>query len=75
MKTAKVFKHGGSQAVRIPKEFRLDVSEVYIERRGDEIVLTPVRDAKFRSLSEVARFLSEKFPDSADFQAPAGPKA
>jgi antitoxin VapB len=39
MATAKVFKSGNSQAVRLPKEFRLDVTEVEIYRRGDEIVL------------------------------------
>ena len=39
MATAKVFKSGNSQAVRLPKEFRLDATEVEIYRRGDEIVL------------------------------------
>ena len=36
---AKVFKSGNSQAVRLPKEFRFNVSEVEIFRRGDEIIL------------------------------------
>lgn len=39
MTTARVFKSGNSQAVRLPKQFRLDASEVEIFRRGDEIVL------------------------------------
>ena len=39
MATAKVFKSGNSQAVRLPKEFRFNSSEVEIFRRGDEIVL------------------------------------
>lgn len=39
MATAKIFKSGNSQAVRLPKEFRLDATEVEIYRRGDEIVL------------------------------------
>ncbi len=39
MATAKVFQSGNSQAVRLPKQFRLDASEVEIFRRGDEIVL------------------------------------
>ena len=30
--TAKVFKTGRSQAVRLPKDFRFDVSEVFIRR-------------------------------------------
>ncbi len=32
-KVAKVFKNGRSQAIRIPKEYRVDSSEVYIEKR------------------------------------------
>jgi len=39
MATARVFKSGNSQAVRLPKEFRIDAKEVEISRRGDEIVL------------------------------------
>lgn len=37
----KIFQSGNSQAVRIPKEFRFDVSEVEIFKRGDEIILKP----------------------------------
>ena len=39
MTTARVFQSGNSQAVRLPKEFRLKVDQVEIFRRGDEIVL------------------------------------
>ncbi len=39
MGTARVFRSGNSQAVRLPKEFRLKSKEVEIFRRGDEIVL------------------------------------
>jgi len=39
MVTAKVFRSGNSQAVRLPKQFRLNSDEVEIFRRGDEIVL------------------------------------
>lgn len=39
MATARVFRSGNSQAVRLPKEFRLKSKEVEIFRRGDEIVL------------------------------------
>ena len=38
---AKIFQLGNSQAVRIPKEFRLSATEVVIFKRGDEIVLKP----------------------------------
>jgi antitoxin VapB len=39
MTTARVFRSGNSQAVRLPKEFRFRSKEVEIFRRGDEIVL------------------------------------
>ncbi|MDQ4135333.1 MAG: type II toxin-antitoxin system VapB family antitoxin [Pseudomonadota bacterium] len=39
MAIAKVFKSGNSQAVRLPKEFRVAGDEMEIFRRGDEIVL------------------------------------
>ncbi|MBL8578681.1 MAG: antitoxin [Mesorhizobium sp.] len=49
---ARVFKSGNSQAVRLPKEFRLDVDEVEVSREGDALILRPhVRqDARWASL-------------------------
>ncbi len=38
---AKVFTSGNSQAIRLPKEFRLDAAEVIITRAGDSLILTP----------------------------------
>ena len=67
MTTAKLFQHGGSQAVRLPKAFRFEGSEVVIERRGEEVVLKPKRKPKFKTLNEVARYMREKFPQGADF--------
>ena len=39
MVTARVFKSGNSQAIRLPKEFRVESQELEIFRRGREIVL------------------------------------
>jgi antitoxin VapB len=39
MPTAKVFRSGNSQAVRLPKQFRFQGKEVEIFRRGEEVVL------------------------------------
>ncbi|MEM6431415.1 MAG: AbrB/MazE/SpoVT family DNA-binding domain-containing protein [Deinococcota bacterium] len=39
----KVFQSGNSQAVRIPKEFRLEHDEVEITQRGDELILRPIK--------------------------------
>lgn len=43
--TAKVFRSGNSQAVRLPKEFRFPpgVEEVAVRRQGDRLILEPVR--------------------------------
>lgn len=40
--TAKLFMHGRSQAVRLPKEFRLPGTEVRVSRVGHKIVLEPL---------------------------------
>lgn len=40
--TAKIFKHGRSQAVRLPKEFRLPGKEVRVRRLGKGLLLEPV---------------------------------
>ncbi len=42
--TAKVFTTGRSQAVRLPKEFRFSTQEVFIERKGDAVILRPKLD-------------------------------
>jgi antitoxin VapB len=39
MSTARVFKSGNSQAIRLPKEFRVESRELEIFRRGREIIL------------------------------------
>ena len=41
MKTEKLFKNGQSQAVRLPKEFRMMGTEVYIKKQGEAIILLP----------------------------------
>jgi len=67
MATAKIFKHGGSQAIRLPKAFRFEGSVVAIEKRGDEVILKPVRRPKLKTLGEVARYMRENFPQGEDF--------
>jgi len=62
MKTAKVFRSGNSQTVRIPKEFHIEDDEVVIRRQGKAIVLEP-RKRSWTSLFESL----DKFTD--DFMA------
>ncbi len=49
MNKAKLFKNGKSQAVRLPKEFRFQGSEVYIKRIGRNVMLIP-KDNPWESL-------------------------
>ncbi len=60
METAKIFKNGNSQAVRLPRAYQFDVSEVQIFRRGDEVILK----RKPQNLAKVFQLLTEM---SADF--------
>jgi virulence-associated protein VagC len=41
--TAKLFRNGRSQAVRLPKEFRFEGDEVSIRRDGKRVILEPVK--------------------------------
>ena len=41
--TAKLFRNGRSQAVRLPKDFRFPGDEVRIRREGDAVVLEPLQ--------------------------------
>lgn len=43
--TAKLFMHSRSQAVRLPKEFRFEGTEVRIRRNGDQVILEPMEKA------------------------------
>ena len=47
---AKLFMHGRSQAVRLPKAFRFEGSEVYVRRIGADVVLSSTPRAAMRSL-------------------------
>ena len=47
---AKLFINGGSQAVRLPKEFRFEGTEVHVRRVGDEVVLSANPPASAQSL-------------------------
>jgi antitoxin VapB len=55
VRAAKLFTHGGSQAVRLPKEFRFEGREVYVRRVGHDEVLSavppPTADALLDALS------------------------
>lgn len=61
MGTAKVFRSGNSQAVRLPKEFRFKGKEVDIFRRGEEVVLREKEKTLRRAFDLIA-----SLPDDFD---------
>ena len=53
-KIAKLFINGRSQAVRLPKEFRFEGNEVLIQKKGNDVILSPCLktwDAFFKETS------------------------
>ena len=69
MKTAKVFKSGNSQAVRLPKEFQFDAREVEIFKQNGDVVLRPLRKT-WKEYLERGRRFTEDFPDRIGDQPP-----
>ena len=60
VQTTRVFMNGRSQAVRIPAEFRFEEEEVYINRIGDTLMLTP-RSALADTLRQGAELITDDF--------------
>jgi len=76
--TAKLFMHGRSQAVRLPKQFRFPGSEVRVRRIGRGLLLEPVersRETIAAVFAEIDRRLSghEFLPGGRPEQPPMPP--
>jgi antitoxin VapB len=56
MQTAKLFKNGQSQAVRLPKEYRIEGDLVYIKKIGNAVVLLPVNNSWQTLLDSIDQF-------------------
>ncbi|HSW70315.1 MAG TPA: type II toxin-antitoxin system VapB family antitoxin [Gammaproteobacteria bacterium] len=65
MKTAKLFRNGQSQAVRLPKEFRFDGNEVFIKKAGRLTILLPVKNP-WESLFESIHKFSDDFMETRE---------
>ena len=63
MRTAKLFKNGRSQAVRLPKEFRFDGTQVFIKKMGNMVVLIPEQDS-WQTLFDSLEQFSDDFMES-----------
>ncbi len=63
MQRAKVFMNGRSQAIRLPKEFRVEGDEVAITRLGDAIVLQPIKKTWldiYHEMKDIPSFLDDR---------------
>ena len=64
MTTAKLFKSGRSQAVRLPKEFRFEGKEVRIRRVGQGVLLEPLETRiNMKAVFEAMDRLGVEFPE------------
>jgi antitoxin VapB len=61
MQTAKLFKNGRSQAVRLPKEFRFEGDEVYVKRVGGGVMLLSKSDP-WASIADAYALVDTKHP-------------
>ncbi len=61
MQTAKIFTNGSSQAVRLPKEYRFNESEVYIQKSGDVVILVPKSKQWETFLEGISGFTDDYF--------------
>jgi antitoxin VapB len=63
MRTAKLFKNGRSQAVRLPKEFRFDGTQVFIKKVGSTVVLIP-EQGSWQTLFDSLEQFSDDFMET-----------
>jgi antitoxin VapB len=63
MKTAKIFKNGQSQAVRLPKEFRFAGKEVFIRKIGNAVHLIPCNGSWDLLVGSLKKFTADFMPE------------
>ena len=71
--TARLFKHGRSQAVRLPKAFRMPGTEVRIRRVGRTVVLEPIETDLQAWFDRLDSYLDEPFMPEGRQQPPMPP--
>ena len=59
MKTAKIFRSGNSQAIRIPKEFQMEGNEVEILKKGRSLVLRSKKKSWEALIESLGKFTDD----------------
>ena len=63
---ASLFRNGRNQAVRIPREFEINGTEVLIRKEGDCLILTPIGKNRLLDLLASWEPLNDGMPDVED---------
>ena len=71
METAKLFENGKSQAVRLPKKFRMPGTEVVVQRLGHAIMLVPKEDVWETFMSGINSFTDDFMPEGRESEITA----
>jgi antitoxin VapB len=70
---ASLFRNGRNQAVRIPREFELEGTEVLVRKEGDNLVLVPLRKNRLADLLASWEPLDEELAEVEDPPPQPGP--
>jgi antitoxin VapB len=65
MKTARLFRNGQSQAVRLPKEYRFNGDRVLIKKTGNAVILLPEKGSWLPLFESLSKF-SEDFMETRE---------
>ncbi len=70
MSMTRTFTTGRSQAIRIPKEYRLPDEDIFINRIGDTITLTPVSKLRESFMQGLQMFTDDFMEEGRPPQIP-----
>lgn len=62
----KLFRHGGNQAVRIPREFELPGDEAVMRKEGERLIIEPTPNKSLLALLATLEPIDEEFPPIKD---------
>lgn len=68
METAKLFRNGQNQAVRLPPRFRFSGDEVFIQQLGEAVLLVPKNDVWKTFLNGIHSFSEDFFEHGRDVE-------
>ena len=68
-RTARLFRNGRNQAIRIPREFELPGTEARLRKEGDALIITPIKERSLLSTLKSLRPIEEDFPRIGELPA------